>query len=736
MSTLFISEFLADPAAVSDANGEWVELYNAGPDGVNLKDWTLADLDSDQHTIASDLFLAPGQFVVLGRNGNLLENGGVALSYIYAGFTLANGEDEIRLLRPDGTEEDRVIWGGESSLRTTPGKSLERTGFGPVAVWLVAETPWPGSAGDFGTPGRGFEPPAATETATATGTADSGQQTATATTTPATTPATPAMTTTPSVTSTPTPSATSVSLPARWPPRAEPAPLRIDEVNFLGSDLEFVVLVNVGDAPVDLTGWLVGDGAVPGGGEGLYELPPGHFLAPNTPFVIARNGAAFHVRWGQPAHAQFENSASAAPVLARRRELASGSLALNDSGDEVLLLDPSLNLADAVVWGNGDGASLGLTGTLYPVADRSLQRVPGFAFPDQREQRHRFLWAAPAPFASVTLPESAVLPSPPLADGLQAVWGSLGATSSFSPGGAAPPHYVQAAGAHIGLHFVAIADPPETPADRATGNAPAAWRWTGNDGSRAIVYGPSFATDGTVDSFVSGLASHGALAQWMMPAPPPAPADAFVALAGDGVTVPTGLAALSRGWQSGPLLPAGNAQPSVADEAPPNPRYTGLAAQNSSPSALRDALAARRGWLTNRPGLALTLQAHTSSGENVWMGSTIPPHNALAVEVNYYDATGEMASLAVWQNDRPVAQTELAQANGLWSVTLSAAPGSVLYAVATQADGDFALTAPLLVENGQGAAVVINEVLAAPTQDYNGDGNVNSGDEYIELYNP
>ncbi|MFZ1753619.1 MAG: lamin tail domain-containing protein, partial [Caldilineaceae bacterium] len=446
LSTLFISEFLADPAAVSDANGEWVELYNAGPDGVNLKDWTLADLDSDQHTIASDLFLAPGQFVVLGRNGNLLENGGVALSYIYAGFTLANGEDEIRLLRPDGTEEDRVIWGGESSLRTTPGKSLERTGFGPVAVWLVAETPWPGSAGDFGTPGRGFEPPAATETATATGTADSGQQTATATTTPATTPATPAMTTTPSVTSTPTPSATSVSLPARWPPRAEPAPLRIDEVNFLGSDLEFVVLVNVGDAPVDLTGWLVGDGAVPGGGEGLYELPPGHFLAPNTPFVIARNGAAFHVRWGQPAHAQFENSASAAPVLARRRELASGSLALNDSGDEVLLLDPSLNLADAVVWGNGDGASLGLTGTLYPVADRSLQRVPGFAFPDQREQRHRFLWAAPAPFASVTLPESAVLPSPPLADGLQAVWGSLGATSSFSPGGAAPPHYVQAAG--------------------------------------------------------------------------------------------------------------------------------------------------------------------------------------------------------------------------------------------------------------------------------------------------
>ena len=704
-ASVYISEFLADPSAVSDANGEWIELYNAGPDAVNLKGWMLADLDNDSHAIASDLFVAAGAYVVLGRNWNLLENGGVALQYVYTGVTLANSADEILLLRPDGTEEDRVVWDGDALLRGIPGKSLERITFGPVPVWLTATTAWPDSAGDFGTPGTIYLPGP-----------------------------TPTITPTPTATRTTTP--TPITLPILWQPGVAPAPLQIDEVNFLGSDLEFVALVNVGDTPVDLTGWVVGDGATPGGGEGLYALPAGHLLASHTPFVIARNGAAFHIRWGRPPDAQFEESQSAVPVLARRRELATGSLALSDGGDEILLLDPSLALADGVVWGSGDGASLGLTGTLYPIADRSLQRVPGYVFPVERDQRHRFLWAAPAPFASVTLPESAALPAPPLADGLQALWGSLGAISNFTPGGAAPPHYVRAAGASIGLDFVAVADPLEEPSQRSAENELTAWRWTGSDGGRAVVYSSPFATDGTTASFLAELASRGGLAQWLTSGVLPASGEGVVAFAADGLAVPGGLPAFSSRWQQGPRLPAGNAQPPVAGEAEPNPRYTGLAALDETESALRDALAARRGWLTNRSGLALTLRAHTSDGETVWMGSTIEPQDALAVEVNYHDLVGEVAGLALWLNDRPIAQTDLPQGNGIWQATVSAAPGSVLYAVATQADGDFAVTAPLLVQNGEGAVVIVNEVLPSPAADGNGDGTIDSNDEFIELHNP
>ncbi|MBI3957357.1 MAG: lamin tail domain-containing protein, partial [Chloroflexi bacterium] len=622
---------------------------------------------------------------------------------IYSGTTLGNSEDEILLLRPDGSEADRVLWGGASALRISRGKSLERTGF-VLSDWVTATTVWSNSAGDFGTPGSAYGPG-------------------------------PTPTITPTPTATPTVTPTPIPLPAQWQPGVTPSPLQIDEVNFLGSDTEFVVLRNVGETELPLAGWTIGDAQTPGGREGLYALPDEAILPPGALYAIARNGAAFHIRWGRAPDAQFESSPSAAPVLARRRDLASGALALNDSGDEVVLLDPSLGLADALAYEDGDRASLGLTGVLYPIADYSLQRVPGFAFPAEREQRRRFLLAAPAPFASVDLPASAPLSNPALADGMQAAWGTLGAVSNFTPGGTAPPHYVAAAAASIGLDFVAIADTVEGGA-RMGESALGAWRWQGSDGNRAVVYGPVFGTDGAIDSFLAGLASHDALAQWTASTTPSSSAGQIVALAADNLAIPSGLPALSKKWQDAPYLPAGNAQPPVAGASAPNPRYTGLAVEGETEAALRAALAARRGWLTNRPGLALTLQAHTATDGVVWMGSTVAPHNALLVDVIYHDLSAEVASLAIWQNDRPLAQSDLPQANGVWQVTVSALPGSVLFAVATQADGDFAVTAPLLVENGEGAVVVLNEVLPAPAADLNGDGSIDSNDEFIELYNP
>src|SRR5258707_508127 len=46
-----INEVMINPSAVSDAGGEYVELYNSGPSVVDLQGWTLRDDDVNSYTI-------------------------------------------------------------------------------------------------------------------------------------------------------------------------------------------------------------------------------------------------------------------------------------------------------------------------------------------------------------------------------------------------------------------------------------------------------------------------------------------------------------------------------------------------------------------------------------------------------------------------------------------------------------------------------------------------------------
>ena len=47
--TLVISEFMANPAAVSDTAGEWLELFNTTPNAIDANGLTLTDNGSDLH---------------------------------------------------------------------------------------------------------------------------------------------------------------------------------------------------------------------------------------------------------------------------------------------------------------------------------------------------------------------------------------------------------------------------------------------------------------------------------------------------------------------------------------------------------------------------------------------------------------------------------------------------------------------------------------------------------------
>jgi hypothetical protein len=696
---ILISEFLADPSAVSDDNGEWIELYNAADVSVNLRGWLLTDLGSDRHTITADLWLEPGQYLVLARNRDPASNGGVLAVYTYSNLTLANGSDELLLLAPDTTEVDRVQW-GDGVLTTRAGASLQRVISSGSQDWTTSSEPWPGSSGDRGSPGSAYQPPAAA---------------------------------TPEPAASPTPAATPG---AQWPLATAPSPLVIDEVYYDGSDREFVTLINVSPQPLDLSGWVIGDEETPGAGEGMYALPAGYQLSPAGIFVIARNGAAFRQQWGQPAHAEFDDTEGATPDLARVRPLATGQWALNDSGDEVILLTPAGAVADAVVFADGAYAAAGVQGEVHTPSDFSLQRVPGATYQAGADQRHRWLYAPPQPFTTIELPIAATAGPQWIEGEWQAVWGSLGAQSNFSSEGTAPPHYLLAAAAAQGLDFLAIADPTVVTPWPSTVTAVTlpAWRWTGN-AATAIIYNAN--PQPTVDqATVLRLADSAVPLQWQAGDWPAT--QALPALAADTVSAPGALTKLYHAWRTAgyPLLPAGNAAPPLPGAVLATPRYSGLLVQQTDAAALNTALNVHRGWLTNSPGLWLTVAQRTADNTVTWMGATIAAQNEATFEINYGDRHGDLAGLALWQDDRPLRQLDLPVGNQRWQVTVPALPNTFLYAVATQSDGDFAVTAPIYVLPATGGAVLLNEVLPAPWSDHNGDGITNTDDEFIELYNP
>ena len=148
ISDLLITEVMANPAAVSDSNGEWFELYNASTSAINLSGIVLSDDGSNLHTISStnDLFINAGDYFVLGRNGNSSLNGGVELDYVYSSFTLSNSSDQI-ILRDGLGAELRLDY---SSGFTASGISTELIG---VDTYGLTDSSQIFGAGDIGTPG-------------------------------------------------------------------------------------------------------------------------------------------------------------------------------------------------------------------------------------------------------------------------------------------------------------------------------------------------------------------------------------------------------------------------------------------------------------------------------------------------------------------------------------------------------------------------------------------------------
>ncbi len=154
---IIITEIMQNPDVMTDANGEWFEVYNTTGSPIDLFGCTISDDGTDSHEIGSSVVVPANGYAVLARNANSEANGGVTADYDYEDFTLRNGDDEV-VLSCCGVEIDRVNYDGGpnfpdptgASMSLNPAKFSEtENNFG--FNWCEATTPY--GFGDLGTPG-------------------------------------------------------------------------------------------------------------------------------------------------------------------------------------------------------------------------------------------------------------------------------------------------------------------------------------------------------------------------------------------------------------------------------------------------------------------------------------------------------------------------------------------------------------------------------------------------------
>lgn len=155
---LVISELMIDPRATADNRGEYVELYNPGPVGVDLRGFRIDDGRHSPDTIGGELArtIPPGGFAIIAPSDDRDANGGLEPVAVVRSFSLSNAAGLVRLHDPCGGVAARVRYDTRAPWPR---------GRAGVAVELVAKDADPQlpqswrratarmSSGDRGTPG-------------------------------------------------------------------------------------------------------------------------------------------------------------------------------------------------------------------------------------------------------------------------------------------------------------------------------------------------------------------------------------------------------------------------------------------------------------------------------------------------------------------------------------------------------------------------------------------------------
>lgn len=119
----------------------------------------------------------------------------------------------------------------------------------------------------------------------------------------------------------------------------------------IDEDGEWIEVANVGQSTVDLSYHKIGDAAEAGDREGMLRFPAGATVEKGEAVVIAQAAAGFRAMYGRPPDYEIRNTEVAIPEMEAYESWSDGSLALNNDGDEVVLLGPDDLVADAVNYG-------------------------------------------------------------------------------------------------------------------------------------------------------------------------------------------------------------------------------------------------------------------------------------------------------------------------------------------------------------------------------------------------
>lgn len=303
-SAVWISEVYPNAGqGRSDAAFEWFELTNSTDAPIVLDGWSIADNTSSDALV--DVTIPPQASIVISASAeanpdteslHLIADGRI-------GNGLANAGDQLRLITPQGEIASAVSWGNDrsfSSLRAPkPDESVQRSS--PDAVPVLA-SPSPGTVAaqrDATVPTEREDQPAPMESLTPDPQVNDLES--------------PEDAAPPQGTS--TESAEDVAVPTLRITEILPAPLP--------GQAEWVEIQNLGDQPVDLAGWSVGDS------ERKTELSG--TVAPHSRFVISTQEL-------EPGIAGF--------VVAR---IGNG---LNNNADTISLFAPDGTRVDQVQYGN------------------------------------------------------------------------------------------------------------------------------------------------------------------------------------------------------------------------------------------------------------------------------------------------------------------------------------------------------------------------------------------------
>lgn len=363
---LLVSEVMFDPYGL-EPEGEWIEIYNSGWISIDLSGYKIGDawLKGDKEGMLrfpTGTIIGPGQVMVIAHRGDVfyetygrlpdlemvdsiqvLEVMIMYLEWANRIVELANSGDEVLILNETDEKVDAVSWGTSNRAFSPPasrapeGCTLERYRYfvdtDSARDWRIQCSPRPGYLD--------YTPPTPTATLIPT----------------------PTFTGTPTSTGTAAPPATVTPTPTNT---LNPTPfthkLLISEVLYdpdgLEPDGEWIEIYNPGSQQIVLSGFKIGDEETRGGSEGMLAFPQDALIAPGQVLVIANRGTTFFARYQFKPDFEMVHTDPTIPSMQKYLPWASGNVNLLNISphDEVLILDGSDNLVDAVSWGSSTWA--------------------------------------------------------------------------------------------------------------------------------------------------------------------------------------------------------------------------------------------------------------------------------------------------------------------------------------------------------------------------------------------